>query len=229
MKLSGALLFLILPLTFNYGQTPVESQERVHAVFDSFHRSLRDLTTRISNQSRRDIDAGISESLESISENVKYLEAAMNLGKPIPPEYLEGVSLDAELLKKLAAQESKTGLQRKDLYDGLKEVEANLTLKVTGPRSGGDVTRVVEVLVRAKRGNQDVSAYQVWYVTKGWAKDTTKFKPFDRLTDPSNPSSMKLAPGNYFIWLGKNRITDPQPVSIGANGETRREIEVPVP
>ena len=229
MKFPGALLFLILLVTFTYGQTPVEPQERVHAVFDSFHRSLGDLTKRFSNKSRQGIDARISESLDNISENVKFLEAVVNLGKPIPPEYLEGISLDAELLKKLAAQKSKSGPQRKNIYDGLKEVEADLTLKVTGPRSGGDVARVVEVVVRAKRGNQDVGAYQVWYVTKGWAKDTTKFKPFDRLTDPANPSSMKLAPGNYFIWLGKNRVTDPQPVSLGANGETRREIEVPLP
>ncbi len=229
MKILGALLFLMLSLTFNYGQTPLEPPERVHAVFDSFHSSLGDLTKKFSNKSRPGIEGRIARSLDNISENVKFLEAVMNAGTPIPPEYLEAVKLDAELLKKLAAQKSQTAVQRKNIYDGLKEVEADLTLKVTGPRSGGDVARVVEVLVRAKRGNQDVGAYQVWYVAKGWAKDTTKFKPFDRLTDPSNPSSMKLAPGNYFIWLGKNRATDPQPVSIGANGETRREIEVPVP
>lgn len=230
MKIPCALLFLMLPLTFTYGRILPEQQEQVHAVFESFHSSLGDLTKRFSNKSRRGIDTKIYQSLDSISENVKFLEAVMNRGNTILPEYLEGVSLDAELLKKLAAQKSKTGLQRKNLYDGLKEVEADLTLKVTGPRTGsGEVVRVVEVRVRTKRGNHDVGGYQVWYVTKGWAKDTTKSKPFDRLTDPSNPSSMKLAPGNYFIWLGKKPVTDPQPVSIGAYGETRREIEVPVP
>jgi hypothetical protein len=229
MKISCALLFLMLALTFTYGRILPEQQEQVHAVFKSFHSSLGDLTKRFSNKSRPGIDARIYQALDSISENVKFLEAVMNLGTPAPPEYLEAVSLDAELLKKLAAQKSQTALQRKNLYEGLKEVETDLTLKVTGPRSGGDVARLVEVLVRAKRGNHDVGAQQVWYVSKGWAKDTTKFKPFDRLTDPSNPSSMKLAPGNYFIWVGKTRVTDRQPVSIGANGETRREIEVPVP
>lgn len=229
MKISCALLFLMLPLTFNYGQALPEQQEQVRATFDSFNRSLADLTKKFGNKSRVGIEARIARSLDSITENVKFLEAVMKLGNKMPPEYLEGVSLDAELLKELASRKPKNAVHLNSLYDGLNEVDSDLTLKVTGPRSGGEVARVVEVLVRAKRGNQDVGGYQVWYVTKGWAKDGTKSRPFDRVTDPSNPSSMKLAPGNYLIWLGKDPVTDRQPVSIGANGESRREIEVPVP
>lgn len=229
MKISCALLFLMLPLTFNYGQALPEQQEQVRAAFDSFNRSLADLTKRFGNKSRVGIEAKIARSLDSITENVKFLEAVMKLRNKMPPEYLEGVSLDAELLRELASRKPKNAVQLNSLYDGLNEVDSDLRLKVTGPRNGGEVARVVEVVVRAKRGNQEVGAYQVWYVTKGWAKDSSKFRPFDRLTDPSIPSSMKLAPGNYFIWLGKNRITDPQPASIGAHGETRREIELSVP
>lgn len=230
MKIAGALLFLLLAFAINYGQTSPEPQAQVHTIFDSFHSSLDDLKKGCGNKSTTGIEADIAQSLDSITESVKFLEAVMNLGKPIPKEYLEGVSLDAELLKKLARQKSKTASERKTLYNGLKEVESDLAIKITGPRSGGDVARVVEVLVHAKRGTQDVGAYQVWYVTRGWANDPSHFKPFDRLTDPSNPSSMNLSPGNYFIWLSKGKpVTDRQPASIGVNGEARREIEVPLP
>ena len=229
MKITSALLFLLLVFAFNYGQTP-EPRVRVHALFDSFHISLGDLTRRFGNKSEKGINGQIGDLLDNIASNVKFLEAVMSLERPIPQEYLEGVNLDAELLKKLATQKSKTVRELESLYEGLKEVDSDLALKVTGPRSGGDVARVVDVLVHAKKGAQDVGAYQVWYVTKGWANDASHFKPFDRLTDPSNPSSMKLAPGNYFIWLSKGKpVTDRQPASIGVNGEVKREIEVPVP
>jgi hypothetical protein len=230
MKITGVLLFLFLVAAFTYAQTPPEPQAQVCILFDSFHTSLDDLTKRFGNKSSEAIQADIARSLDNIASNVKFLEAVMSLGKPNPREYLEGLSLDAELLKKLARQRSKTAAQLKSLSDGLKEVDSDLALKVTGPRGGGEVVRVVEVFVRAKKGAEDVGAYQVWYVTKGWANDASHFKPFDRLTDPSNPSSMKLAPGNYFIWLSKGKpVTDRQPASIGMNGEARREIEVPVP
>jgi hypothetical protein len=228
MKIARTFLLLVV-FANSYGQTPPEHRQ-VDAVFDSFHKSLDNLTKRFSKKSPHGIEAKISRSLDSISENVKFLEAVMTMAKPIPKEYLDGVALNAELLKKLAQQKSKTAPERKSLYDGLKEVESDLTLKVTGPRSGGDVARVVEVFVHARKGAEAVGAYQVWYVTKGWAKDPSHSKPFDRLTDLSSPSSMKLAPGNYFIWLSKDGlVTQRQPASLGENGESQRVIHVPVP
>lgn len=230
MKIAATLLFLLLVPSFNYGQTPPEPKVQTQAVFDSFRISLDGLTKRFGKKSPYGIKSRIARSLESIRENVEFLEKVMTPEKQIPTEYLEGVSLDAELLQKLAARKSTTAAQLKTLGQELKEVDSDLMIKVTGSRAGGEIARVVEVFVHAKKGAQNVSAYQIWYVSKGWAKYPSHFKPFDRLTDPSNPSSMKLAPGNYFIWLSKGQpVTSRQSADIGVNGETRREIDVPIP
>ena len=230
MKLPVYFLSFLLVSALSHAQSPPKQQTPGREVFDSFHSSLKDLNKKFGNKSARPLDARIARSLETIASNVEFLEKVMARGKPVPPEYLEGVVLDAELLKKLAAQKSGTLRDRKVLYAGLQEVDSDLAIKVAGPRSGGDIARVVEVFVHAKKGADDVGAYQVWYVNKGWAKDPSRFKPFDRLTDPSNPPSMKLAPGNYFIWLSKGTpVTERQPASIGENGESQRVIHLQVP
>ena len=112
----------------------------------------------------------------------------------------------------------------------MKELESDLAIKVSGPRGGGEVARVVEVSVRAKKGDQEVGAYEVWYVPRGWIDTPSAFRRFDRLTNPAKPPSMNLSPGNYFIWLNKEQLgTKPQPVSLGLDRETKREIELVVP
>lgn len=232
MKILTALLSLLLLFAFSYGQTPPEEKTHLRTVFSSFHSSLASLTKKFSDKSSRGMKGDIANSLERISENVKFLDAVTNSNESIPKEYLEGLSLDAELLESLVERKTTTRSGLKKLLDGLKEVDSNLALKVAGPRGGGEIVRVVEVLVHAKKGNKHVEAYQVWYVPRGWAKDPSRAKPFDKLTnaDPNKPSSMKVAPGNYFIWLTKGRpVTPRQAANVGVNGETRREIELPVP
>lgn len=231
MKILISLLLLLLAFGFSYGQTPLNEQKQVQVVFDSFHNSLEELTKRFKKNSPRGIKAEITQSLDSITDNVDFLKKVMMTPeKPILKEYLEGVALNAEVLKELAAQKSTTAPQLRSLNLGLKEVASDLTLKITGPRAGGDVVRLVEVFVRAKKGTEDVGGYQVIYVSRFRLKNKTYHKPFDRLTDPSRPSSMKLAPGNYVIWLMKGaQETKQQPASIGENNESQRTIEVPVP
>lgn len=231
MKIAGSFLVLLSVFAIDYGQTPAEPQPQVHAVFGSFQSSLAALTRRFGKKSPRGIKAEISQSLDSISENVEFLKKVMMTPeKPILKEYLEGVALDAELLKELAAQKSSTASQLRALNLGLKEVASDLTLKITGPRTGGEIVRVVEVFVHAKKGTEGVGGYQVIYVSKARLRKKTDHKPFDRLTDPSNPTSMKLAPGNYVIWLMKGgQETKQQPASIGENNESQRIIDVPVP
>jgi len=234
MRVSLALLFVLVAVPIVYGQAAGADAAEMRDVFESFHGSLDTLTKR--NESKgprtaRDYQARreIAKTLSQIRASVDFLEALSSNGKPGPKEYWEGVSQDARLLRKLAGPRSETGSQ-KALLGSLHEVDADLEIKVTGPRGGGDVPRVVEVVVRARRGSQDVGAYQVWYVLKGWANTPSYFKPFDRLTDPANPSSMNLAPGNYFIWLSNGKpVTERQPASIGINGELRKEIDIPVP
>lgn len=223
------LLFLSVPLV--YPQTPPDKQGQEQAVFYSFHSTLDELKSRFGNKATSGgIQASIAQSLDNITEYMKFLESVIRSGEPFPKEYLASVDLDVKLLKRLAGQESRSEPERERLYEGLKELESDLTLKITAERGSSDIARLVQVVVHAKKGDQEVGAYEVWYVPKGWVSEESVFKRFDRLTDPSNPPSMKLAPGNYFIWLSKGRpVTDRQPVSIGAYGEAKREIEVAVP
>ncbi len=227
MKTFAALLLSLLFIPCFYAQQQGTATENVTAVVDSFHDSLESLRARFGNRPKSDI----AKSLVKTTDYVNFLDKLFRAGTPFPQEYLEGITLDADLLKKLAAQKSSTAAQRTNLYEGLKEVESDLALKVSGPRDGnGNVARVVRVIVRAKKGDQELSAYEVWYVPKGWAKEQTAFKRFDGLTNPANPPSMNLAPGNYLIWLTKDQaVTARQPLSLGADSVDRREIDVPIP
>jgi len=231
MKTAITFSLLFLSVQLVYAQTPPEKQGQEHAAFDSFHSDLDKLKRRFGSKTTSGgVQLSIAQSLDNITEYMKFLESVIRSGEPIPKEYLASVDLDAKLLKRLAGQESGSEPERKRLYEELKELESDLTLKITAERGSSDVARLVQVFVHAKKGDQEVGTYEVWYVPKGWVSDPSVFKRFDRLTDPSNPASMNLAPGNYFIWLRKGPpVTDRQPVSIGAHGEAKREIEVAVP
>src|SRR2546421_93478 len=173
MKILAITLLLALVHLFAQAQTPREMQLPDRAVFDSFHGSLDQLTRRFGITSASPgIEADIAQSLKSISDNVKFLESIINSGKPIPKEYLESLTLDAELLKRLSGQRSNSNREKSRLYHGLKEVESDLAIKVGHVKKGrGEGVKLVQVFVHAKKGDQDVGAYQVWYVLKGWADD----------------------------------------------------------
>ena len=231
MKTAIIFFLLFSSIAAVCAQTAHDPPGQERAVFDTFHKALDGLTSRFgSKPAPAGIEGDIAQSLENITDYVKFLESVITSGKHGPREYLESLALDGELLKRLARQQAISELEKNKLYDGLKEVEADLQIKITGKRGSSEVARVVEVLVRAKKGEQDVGAYEVWYVPRGWASDSSAFNRFDGLTNPSKPPSMNLAPGRYFVWLSKDKhVTERQPVSIGANGEAKSEIDVPVP
>jgi hypothetical protein len=232
MKTAVTFFMLLCSTHLAHAQEPRKQQKL--AVFDSARSALRELTNKFGNNPVSDqMQTETVQSLANIGESVKFLDGAIRRSrKQVPKEYLESVGLDAKLLKRLAKLDYNSESQRKRVCDELKEVESDLALKVTGPgrRGGGEVIRLVEVFVHAKKGGLEMGAYEVWYVPKGWVSEPSVFKRFDRLTDPANPPSMNLAPGNYFIWLSKVQpLTDRQPVSIGAYGEVKRELDVSVP
>ena len=200
-------------------------------VFASFKSSLDQLRQRFSDKSEDDLSRQIAALLLHIGNNVDFLQQVIALKKPVPGPYMESLILDAELMNQIARQKAGTVAEIQEVRDRLREVDSDLTLKVTTPRGSTDakdVTRVVEVFVRA--GNENASDYEVWYVLKGWAGDQSKFKIFDRPTNPSKTTSMKLAPGNYFIWLRKGNLSTPrQPTEVGINGESKKDIVVNLP
>jgi hypothetical protein len=226
--MKAALSILLLFLGIAHAQTgKKETQQRL--VFQDFQSALDQLNQRPRLTSNNGTEADINELLAKISGHVKFLAQLVATAKPVPKEYFAGVALDSQLLKELS-QLSSFYAERGRLYEKLKELESDLAIKVSGPRGGGEVARVVEVLVRAKKGDEEVSAYEVWYVTRGWRDTPSAFRRFDRLTNPAKPPSMKFSPGNYFIWLNKEKLaTQPQSVSLGLDRETKREIELVVP
>lgn len=229
MRIVGAFLIVALAFILSKPQPQAPRQKGAQTIIASFYDSLEVLAKRSGNLSNTRIGRDIANSLDRITENVKFLDAGTKSNESIPQEYLDGLFLDAELLVRLAKLPVRTNSDRKKILEGLKEVDSDLTLKVAGPRGGGEVTRVVEVVVHARKRDQKMAAQQIWYVPKGWARELSRAKPFDRLSDPVRPSSMKLAPGNYLFWLKDQPAAQRQPASIGANGETRREIELLVP
>ena len=229
MKTAATLFILFSSLQLASAQVPQELQER--PVLDSFHRSIDELNSRFGIKlTPAGFHADAIQALKKISQHVEVLEFVIGSQKQIPKEYLDGIGLDAELLQRLARQEAESELGRNRLSEGLKEVESDLDIKANVVRGGAELVRLVQVLVHARKGDQELGAYEVWYVPKGWLSEPSVFKRFDRLTDPSNPSSMNLAPGNYFIWLSKGSfLTDRTPASVGVNGEVKREIDLVVP
>ena len=225
---------LLLPLLISSSfvlQRPAEQQARASAVFRSFHDSLQSLRRETPMKANKETEneSDIAESLTNIADYVKFLEAVFASDKPVPNEFLEGVALDAELLQRIANRETKFHPELQ-LYDKLKDLEADLAIKVTNNRGGGDIARVVQVFVRAKKGDQDVSAYEIWCTPKAWEFDAQHRRRFDKLTNLSNPSSMTLSPGRYYFWLTKERSeSEHKLINIGVNGELKQEIDLVVP
>jgi hypothetical protein len=232
MKIAATVLAIVLLPSLVRPQIPSAQNTQQQDLFASFYHSLNEITENLGNKSGSlGGEANIHQLLNKITGNVKFLESMMTSDKPIPKEYLESLALDLELLKKYAAQKPKNRAEQEMLYEGLQEVDSDLTVKanhIKGGRGGG--ASLVQVLVRSKKDAQDVAGYEVWYVPKGWAADSLAFKRFDRLTDASNPPEMNLAPGNYFLWLSKGQpLPGRQPISLGGDGKAKREIDLTVP
>ncbi|HXU09839.1 MAG TPA: hypothetical protein VN743_12660 [Blastocatellia bacterium] len=239
---TAAMLFLLFCCSPVFSQTAREQPAQARALFDSFHKSLDEIRGRFVKNTAPSIPKSeIAESIANINDYVNSLESAITSRTPSPKAYLESLALDVELLKRLATQQVTSETEKIQLYDGLKDVEADLKIKANAKRrcgncsrdpNGEEITFAVQVLVHAKKGGQEVGAYLVWYVPIALKSDSTEFKRFDSLTDPdpNRATSMNLAPGCYQVWLTKDEAeTKRQVFSIGLNGEAKREIDVPVP
>lgn len=229
MKIAATVLILFSCLHVASAQVTQERQKR--AVFDSFHSSLVDLTGRFGHVSASEqFQTQAAQAIHQIDKHLRILEFVIENQKQVPKEYLESLELDAEILKRLSAQEAKSESERKRLSEILKEVESDLAIKADGVRGGLFEVKLVEVLVHARKGDEEVGAYEVWYVPTALLSVPSRFKRFERLTDPSNPSRQDLAPGNYMIWLSKGSSSTARTLaSVGVHGEPKHEIDLVVP
>jgi hypothetical protein len=223
---------LTLSLAFAVAGTQARPRRAAQggSVFESFRSSLSSLRDQLGAG-----DAAATERLDKIGSSVAFLQglAASSQNKELPEEYLESLKLDADLLETLAGKRYPPGTKsaRSELHRGLEEVASDLEIKVaTVKRSRGDVVKLIEVIVRAKKGEQEVGGFEVWYVPRGWANNPGQYRRFDGLSNPNSPPSMNLAPGNYLIWLSKGKdATQRQPVRIGGDGRVKRELDLVVP
>lgn len=226
----AVVLTLSLGLTIAIAQAPIGRAMQGGSVFESFHSSLSRLRDRLGTG-----DDKATGWLNKIESSVAFLQGltTSSSGKEMPEEYLKSIKLDADLLKTLAEKRLSLDpkFDRTELYQGLEDVASDLEIKVaTIKRSRGDAVKLIEVFVRAKKGEQEVGGFEVWYVPRGWANNPGQYRRFDSLSNPSNPPSMNLAPGNYLMWLSKGKdATQRQPVRIGGDGRTKREFDLVVP
>lgn len=229
---SIALLGVILSAPLNsfraIGENRTANTNQLSSIFESLQRStsqLRELTPRMGFES---FEAdNIKGWLNSLDSNIKYLAEIADSQTPtkIPPQYDASLRSNARLLETLTRYKSPSATDREKLFKGLGDVALDLQIKVTYSRSAlGSAFRLVQIVIHTKKQDKEIGGYQVWYVPKGWAAVKDEAKPFDRL---SSPTYMELSPGNYVMWTHKDGANSKsQPVSLGEDGRSKKEIDL---
>jgi len=222
ISLTAALMLSIVCAGVSRGQKPTPE-----SIFSSFRRSIGNINLKLRSSDKQD-----RQYLSQIDQSVSFLQEKVAAGefKPVPDQYLNSLQLDADLLAEFAAEPKPSSEdKRQALTGGLETVASDLAIKVSHLKSPRKGPALVEVTVRARMNGVDVNDYEIWYVPKGWANKETVFKRFDKLTNQYSPPRMFLAPGNYFMWLKKAPgKTERQPVTLGGDGNSKREIELPI-
>lgn len=234
MAISPTILLLVASFVSIQVQEPAKDIGLQRAVFSSFHSSIEKLKQRFGafSKSKR-VEGQIASEVETIADNVKFLEA-VTAKKETPKEYFESLALDAELLTRLVSSRAKTRAAKQALLKGLKDVADDLTVKVKdiadtrGTNEGRP--RTIRVVVRAKKGAQDLTGYEVWYVLVGWRDEKQKWNRFDRLTSSSDPPAADLAPGRYVMWLTTAGSSTPhQVIRVGVEDTLPKPVDLVVP
>lgn len=197
-------------------------------VFSSLKQSISTLKVKVNK-----IDTTNLRLIDQVDQSVIFLQDEVVSGQmgPGPETYLKSLALDADLLKNLASRREAISIaERASLTEGLQVVTDDLEIKVGHLKTPTKGPTLVELTVRARSSGKEVDDCEVWYVQKGWFGYPDVYKRFDRPTNQSKPPKMFLPPGNYFIWLSKPPIkTERQPLTVGGDGSSRREIELLFP
>lgn len=218
---------LLCPLlTSSKGQTPNAS-----SVFDAFNSSILKIRNAVKQIS---IDGGqkaaINELLSSIEQNIAFLRetARRQRSIPVPDEYIRALSHDAELLSALADQIVNQSFDVKMLNSALLELASDLTIKANYAKSSRSAAlRLVRLYVYTRKGDSELTGYEVWYVPKAWEGVNSAHRRFDKL---SSPTWMDVAPGNYIIWAQKAKLTtEKRPISVGSDDKSEKKFDLLVP
>lgn len=224
-KLFGMSLLLLCTSNLAVAQESLKKDSVDNKIFESIIKSASTLNITLGPS-----HSPSKRKLNDIQSNAKFLQDlfASTGESQLPPVYAQSLSLDAKILVRLVKETRDRKYHKSEVYADVQNVAVDLSIKVAHIKySRGGAIKNIQVVVHTKRADQEVTGYEVWYVPKGWASEQSAFIRFDRV---SSPTSMDLAPGNYFIWLQSGQTkTSRLPVKLGGDGKSRRDIDLIVP
>jgi hypothetical protein len=223
-----SLFILLCSSVFTQSQAPRSYKD--DEVFESLRSSTISISKALGQTGFSKVERRtVNDLLDNIAANTRSLRetARRRKASTIPPEYLESLKLNAELLMSVAEELLNSSYSRTRVIAMLTHVAEDLSTKVIfSQRLMGAGLRLVEFVVHTKKDGKEHGGYEVWYVPRGWLDTPDKFRRSDY---PSSPAIMKLAPGNYMVWLKKDKVTTEKvPYTLGKDG-SRKTIVFPIP
>lgn len=111
----------------------------------------------------------------------------------------------------------------------VREVALDLQLKADNCRHSADgLGKDIKVKVHTKADEKEIGGYEVFYVPKGMFTVKSAHERFPRQSSPTD--EQVLSPGGYAMWVRKKNFTsEPITLRVGGHGETRLEVDIPVP
>ncbi len=144
-----------------------------------------------------------------------------------PEPYRKNLRLHQEALQELVLD---TNRPVKERLSTLEAVSIDLQAKKDFARNNpSGATDRVEVSAETPNKMSRRPGLQVWYVPKAWQDDESRYERFDGVSSPAVGS---LVPGGYLMWTydaDNKKAGMKQPISIGASGQRKQSIDLPVP
>lgn len=139
-------------------------------------------------------------------------------------DYLAALQGDDRLLRRARKEE-----KMENAMEAIRDAVADVQIKADHCRKSGDgLGKQIRIKVHTKIGGEEVGGYEVFYVSKGMYDVKSAHDRFPRESSPTDERS--LAPGRYAIWVRKNTfISEPIFLRLGGEGESRLEVDIPVP
>lgn len=139
-------------------------------------------------------------------------------------DYLTGLRADIRLLTN--AKKEKDGPNALAM---VRDVALDMQLKADNCRHSSDgLGKEIRVKVHTKAGDKEIGGYEVYFVSKGMFDVKSAHDRFPRQSSPTDEKV--LCPGGYAMWARKKDFTsDPITLRIGGRGETKVEVDIPVP
>ena len=210
---------------------------RVPAAIMDYHHTLGWISTYAGRleKSHGARSPAIREPLEQMQADAKFLQRKWidwSQRNPRNATYASNVKLDPYYRVLEATQRQlKEAAGRSDeaMVQTVKDLAADLHAKAENCRHSEDgLGKEIRVVVRTKRGVQEVGGYEVWCAPLALVAFKNEHIRFPQI---SSPTALKnLAPGCYAMWLQKDQEkTAPVKQIIGGHGDLEFPVELAVP